>query len=108
MSGSSGPDRPGPGPGGGGDDCSRLRLVRQIEAPIPGVADALSPGDILAVELRTGSVDIVVLVDASGQDAGSIIATGRLLECLRQGAPFEAGVMTVRGGAIQVEVRAPA
>ncbi|HWH30499.1 MAG TPA: hypothetical protein VNU26_16365 [Mycobacteriales bacterium] len=63
---------------------------------------------MLAVDLRAGTVDIVVLVDASGRDAGSVIATGRLLDCLRQGAPFEAAVLTVRGGAIQVEVRAPA
>jgi hypothetical protein len=104
MSGSSGPDRPGPG-GGGGDDCARLRLTRQIEAPVPCVADALSTGDVLGVELRTGAVDIVVLVDGSGDDAGSIIATGRLLDCLRQGAQFQADVLSVRGGAIQVEVR---
>ncbi|MCF6506869.1 hypothetical protein E9549_05540 [Blastococcus sp. MG754426] len=109
MSGSSGPDlTPGSGAGDGGGDCLDLRLSRWLEGPVPGVADHLPVGDVLTVQLQDGSPVIVALITAGGQIAGSVVPTGRLLTCLRQGVPFLAHVRSAVGGAIQVEIRAAA
>jgi hypothetical protein len=107
MSGSDAPAGPGAGGGGGGvDACAGLRLIRNIEAPVPGVADQLTPGDTLEILLREGPPDLVVAVDSQGRDAGGITPTLQLINCLRQGVAYQAGVLTVHGGAVQVEVRA--
>lgn len=107
MSGSDAPAGPGAGGGGGGvDACASLRLIRNIEAPVPGVADQLAPGDTLEILLREGPPDLVVAVDNQGRDAGGISPTIQLINCLRQGVAYRAGVLTVHGGAVQVEVRA--
>lgn len=109
MSGSSGPSlTTGGGAGDGADDCLDLRLTRWLEGPVPGVADHLAVGDVLILQLQDGSPVIVALVTSGGQIAGSIVPTGRLLNCLRQGVPFLAEVRGAAGGAIQVEIRAAA
>lgn len=103
---------------GGGDDsgsyvapsganaCESVRLVRNIESPIPAVIDTLARGDVLDVVLREGSPALVVAVTQTGEDAGGILPTGQLIECLRQGFTFEAEVTSRVGGAVNVEVRA--
>ena len=107
MSGSDAPVGPGAGGAGGGvDACADLRLIRNIEAPVPGVADQLVPGETLEILLREGPPDLVVAVDNHGRDAGGISPTLQLITCLRQGVAFQATVLTVHGGAVQVEVRA--
>jgi hypothetical protein len=106
MSGSDGPVASPTDGGGGLDPCASLRLTRNIEAPVPGVADQLQPGDTLTVLLRQGPPDLVVTVDNQDREAGGISPTTRLLDCLRQGVPFQATVLTIHGGAIQVEVQA--
>jgi hypothetical protein len=60
----------------------------------------------LDLDLRDGPPRTVVLVDQTGRDAGAIVATGRLIECLQDGVRFVAIVTQVRGGAIWLEVRA--
>ena len=103
---------------GGGDDsggyvapsgaspCESVRLVRNIESPIAGVIDTLRIGDRLDVVLREGTPALVVAVTQSGDDAGGILPTGQLIECLRQGFTFQAEVKGRNGGAVNVEVRA--
>lgn len=109
MSGSSGPDlTTGSGAAEGGGDCLDLRLSRWLEGPVPGVADQLTVGDVLTVQLQDGSPVIVALVTAGGQIAGSVVPTGRLLACLRQGVLFLGHVRGAAGGAVQVEIRAAA
>ena len=103
MSGSSGPSVGG---FAGEDPCSALRLDRALEAPVPGIADALLVGEILSVELREGPPPVVALLSAGGELAGSVVPTVRFLECLRQAVLFEAEVRSASGGAVQVEVRA--
>jgi hypothetical protein len=106
MSGSDAPVASPTGGGGDLDPCVSLRLTRNLGAPVPGVADQLAPGDTLVVLLRQGPPDLVVAVDHLGREAGGISPTARLLDCLRQGVPFQADVLTVHGGAIQVLVQA--
>ena len=66
----------------------------------------LVAGDLLQVVLRDEQPPLVVAVDQAGQDAGGIVPTGQLIDCLRQGFRFEAEVTSRSGGAIQIEVRA--
>jgi hypothetical protein len=106
MSGSDAPVGPGAGGGSGVDACADLRLIRNIEAPVLGVADQLLPGDTLQILLREGPPDLVVAVDNQDRDAGGITPTLQLIACLRQGVAFQATVLTIHGGAVQVEVRA--
>jgi hypothetical protein len=73
---------------------------------VPGVADDLSIGDLLQVVLRDEQPPLVVAVEQTGREAGGILPTGRLIECLRQGFRFEAEVTRRIGGAVQLEVRA--
>lgn len=94
------------GTGGRDEPCQALRLDRALEAPVPVVVAALTPGDVLAVDLIEGPPTVVVLTDSAGQTAGSVIPTAQLIECLRQGVQFEAEVVSASGGAVRVEVRA--
>jgi hypothetical protein len=109
MSGSDAPTYAGAGPGGSKDDpCSSLILSRPLEGPVPGVADALAVGAILTLQLRQGPPKIVAAVTADGLDAGSILPTQRLLDCLEQGVAFEAHVDLADGGLVQTTIRAAA
>jgi hypothetical protein len=86
--------------------CENLRLDRYLEGPVPGVADALNVGDLLSVLLRDEQPALVVGIDEAGQEAGGIVPTGQLIDCLRRGFRFEAEVKSRDGGAVQIEVRA--
>jgi hypothetical protein len=104
----SGGDARGPAGGGGSGDepCRGLRQEKNLESPVPGVAELLKVDDELDLDLRDGPPRTVVLVDRAGRDAGAIVATGRLIECLQDGVRFVASVTQIRGGAIWLEVRA--
>ena len=107
MSGSDSPVSASGGSGGSaGEPCQGLRLERNLVGPVPGVADALRVGDRLDLALHDGPPVVVVVVDEQQRQAGAIIPTGRLLECLQQGVQFLAVVKNVRGGAIWLEVQA--
>ena len=107
MSGQSGDTGAAYGPGGGEQDCAALRLDRPLEAPVPAVVAAMTVGSILSVALQPGPPPVVALHDASGALAGSVVATVRLLECLRQGVRFEAEVTRLGGGgSVRLEIRA--
>ena len=107
MSGSdSGGGAGAPSGGWSGTGCEDLRLDRNLEAPVLGVADQLSIGDLLTVVLRDEDPPLVIATNSDGQEAGGILPTGQLIECLRQGVRFEAEVRGRTGGAVRVEVRA--
>jgi 2-methylaconitate cis-trans-isomerase PrpF len=104
MSGSDSSGGPSAGPSS--SPCEKLRLVRNLEAPVHGVADGLKTGDLLNVVLHEGPPVLVVATDASGNEAGGLLPIGQLIDCLKQGFPFVAEVTGTNGGAIQVLVRA--
>lgn len=91
--------------GSGSADCTSLRLDKALEAPVPSVVATLTVGDVLAVALQPGPPPVVALSAPAGL-AGSVVPTNRLLDCLRQGVPFEAEVTFANAGAVRVEVRA--
>lgn len=107
MSGSSRSSFGGPSPGGSIEDpCSSLHLIRILEAPDPLVVRTLSVDEVLDVELDEGPPPVVKVLKEY-RVAGSVVPTARLLECLRQEETFEALVLSVTGGAVRLEVRAP-
>ena len=109
MSGSDSGGAPGASPGGWpASPCEDLRLDRNLEAPVLGVADGLAAGDQLEVVLREGQPPLVVALDPAGREAGGILPTGQLIECLRRGFRFQADVTGRTGGAVQLVVRAAA
>lgn len=107
MSGGGG----GGGPGGGFQPdpaptpCDQLRFTTSIASPQPAAAN-LSIGDVLQLQLRSGTARSIDVVDQSGAVVGSIISRiADLLRCIQQGVDFEAEVLSTNGGDIRVEVR---
>jgi len=77
-----------------------------IEAPVLGVADLLTGGAGLDLEVRSGDLEIVVLITKDRELAGSLVPTARLLQCLRDGVRFVATVTHTDDGRIDLEVTA--
>jgi hypothetical protein len=97
------------GGGGVGEDvisCSDLRFHTSLNSPVPEVVETLKPKDVLTLERRK-SDGPVLAVNRKKQIAGSI-AGGlllRLIKCMESGYDYEAVVMKVTGGNVEVEVR---
>lgn len=94
------------GSGGAGEPCEKLHLTRFLESPVESVVTALNVGDVLAVVLRGESPPLVVAVTASGEEAGGILPTGQLIECLQRGFAFAARVTRINDAAVELDVRA--
>jgi hypothetical protein len=83
-------------------------LNRALEAPVEGVVNLLTVGDLLRAVLSEGPPEVVAIVSDAGSIAGSVVPTSRLVECLKQGVEFVVRVVTIDGGAIMLEIRAVA
>lgn len=94
------------GVGGAGEPCEQVRLTRFLESPQDSVLETLSVGDALAVVLRGESPPLVVALTTSGEEAGGILPTGQLIECLQRGIAFEARVTRINNAAVELDVRA--
>ena len=92
---------------GGEDDPCAITESTVLNSPVPNVIAGLQVGHILSVELETHPRDRVVVKRPSGQVAGAITSTRLvdIIECLRQGTQYEAVVLSVRGGRVDIEIR---
>jgi len=84
-----------------------VQLRTHLSSPKPAVIKTLQKNDQLTVELQNhGGRSVVVAKTAKGQEAGSITGSGlaKLIECLHQGHPFKAVVISVEGGGCLVNV----
>jgi hypothetical protein len=102
MSG-TGPPSPTPNPP---PSCNKVRSA-PLNSPQPGVADKLSVNDRLYVYLDKSSGRAILQVrDRTGRVAGSLTFLGHLalIECIEQGYSYEAVVMVISGGAIQLRI----
>lgn len=88
------------------EPCEKLHLTRFLESPIDAAVATLNVGDVLSVVLRDDSPPLVLAVTAGGDEAGGILPTGQLIECLRRGVPFAARVIRMNDGAVELDVRA--
>lgn len=119
MSGSGGGNDSGGGgqfPGAGNpmgqggtnttDECGNLSARTTLNSPQAAVIGRLKVGDVLIVRLRIGGPEIVVAL-FEGQEVGSITFTQliTLIACLKQGFPYVADVLAIKGGGCEVMVR---
>lgn len=99
------------GPGGGFDPsprstpCDQLKFKTSVASPQPA-AEEVNVGDVLTVVLESGPPVVLHLIDHNGNRVGSLITRiADLLRCIQDGFSYEAEVLEVNGGDIQVEVR---
>src|SRR5207249_1268008 len=91
-----------------GFDCSSLVERTYLNPPIPAVASALKVGDILDVELQTGSAAPALVANtSSGATAGSLTPARlpQIIDCIQRGFSYVATVQQINGGQIKVEIR---
>lgn len=104
------PSKPGTGIGGGGgggnDPCDIVEIA-PLNSPQAPVVNTLSVGDILDIALNLSGPNPVVEVIASGnRRAGALTYRNhvRLINCINSGRSYQAVVMSIRGGSVEVRV----
>lgn len=89
------------------DSCNEIDFTTSMASPTPQIVSLLKEGDILQVALREEKNRTFVAVLYKGDIAGSIIErVGKLASCIREGYVFEAEVRSVRGGKVEINIRA--
>lgn len=99
------------GSGGGGGDgaadpCDIAEIV-PLNSPQPPVVSTLTLGQVLNVILsRTGPNPVLEVVTAGGAKAGALTHRNhvRLINCIDEGRAYQAVVVTLRGGSVEVRV----
>lgn len=92
------------GAGGGTDSCV-LRFNTVLASPVPAEVAALSLGDVLVV-LVQDAPPAVTACRPDGTIVGGITQEVlRLRTCIQKGHTYEAMVLSISGGAVQVQVQ---
>lgn len=105
------PSKAGSGAGGGGgeggpDPCDIVEIV-PLNSPQSAVIATLNVGDVLAVNLnRSGPNPVLEVLAPGGQRAGALTHRNhvRIISCIDAGRSYQAVVMSIRGGSIEVRV----
>ena len=89
----------------GADKCAITERT-VLASPVPAVIANLKVGDILTVDLETTPRTRVV-VKQLGQTAGALTSARLvdIIECLRNSFSYEAEVLSINGGKIEIEIR---
>jgi len=105
----SGPGSDSDGGGGGIEDdvsCDALHFRTSLNSPDPTVVGTLAKGDVLKLEQRNVNGPLLAVTNASkiaGSVAGVLLIN--LLRCMGAGHKYNATVLNVTGGNIEVEIR---
>lgn len=102
------PSKTGSGGGGAGgpDPCEIVEIV-PLNSPQAAVIATLSVGDVLAVNLnRAGSYPVLEVLASGGRRAGALTHRNhvRIIGCIDAGRTYQAVVMNIRGGSVEVRV----
>lgn len=102
------PSKTGSGGGGAGgpDPCEIVEIV-PLNSPQAAVIATLSVGDMLAVNLnRSGSYPVLEVLASGGRRAGALTHRNhvRIIGCIDAGRTYQAVVMNIRGGSVEVRV----
>ena len=95
------------GRGGGGTDKCAITERTILNSPVPTVVATLQVGDILLVELETHPRKRVVAKTNANLVAGAITSVNLvdIIECIQSGSVYEAEVLSITGGRIDIEIR---
>lgn len=97
------------GGGGSGGDSDKCAIYEStvLASPVASVITTLSGGDILILELETAPRNRVVAKNDTGLVAGAItsIRLVDMIECIQAGFSYQAQVMSISGGRVEVEIR---
>jgi hypothetical protein len=101
LSGSSPTPTPTPTP-----SCTSIRTA-PLNSPQPAVVAGLKLNDRLYVHLDKSTARAILQVrDLTGAVAGSLTFLGHLalIDCIEQGYSYEAVVLSISGGAVQLRI----
>lgn len=86
--------------------CDDLSFATQLASPQAAVLATLASGQVLQVALVTINATQVLVVQANGQTAGSLVGSNasRLRECILKGHRYKAKVTSVKGGQVSLTV----
>lgn len=91
------------GAGGGAESCI-LRFDTVLASPVPAEVGALSIGDILVIRVQDAP-PAVTACQPDGRIVGGITQEAvRLRTCIQQGHTYKARILSISGGAVQVQV----
>jgi hypothetical protein len=95
------------GDSGGGTDKCAIYEKAVLASPVADVVAKLQVGEQLSVGLETAPRNRVVVRTASGEVVGAITSMRLvdMIECMNDGFSYEAGVLSVSGGRVEVEIR---
>ncbi len=99
MSGSSGF---GGGASGPEVSCDRLVINTMLASPRPGMVGSLYPGQILDVELFSGTVVVQQGKELVGGLASPLVQ--RLKTCIEEGTKYQARVMSKNNALVRLQV----
>ena len=97
--------------GGGepaGDDACSITDRVTLNSPVKAVISTLSVGDVLDVVLVTiSTVQRLEAQVSAGATAGTITSSHlvQIIRCIKAGYSYEAEVLSISGGRVDVEVR---
>lgn len=105
------PSNPSSGRGGGGgggdpDPCDIVEIV-PLNSPQPSVIATLTLGDVLIVNLnRSGPSPVLEILASGGRRAGALTHRNhvRIIGCIDAGRAYQAVVVNIRGGSVEVRV----
>ena len=102
------PSKTGSGGGGEGgpDPCDIVEIV-PLNSPQSVVIATLNVGDVLTVNLnRAGPNPVLEVVASGGRRAGALTHRNhvRIIGCINAGRTYQAVVMNITGGSVEVRV----
>ena len=97
---------PGVGAASGDEKCAIVERT-VLNSPDPTVVASLNVSDILQVELETQPRSRLVAKTATGSTAGAITSTSivDIIECIQGGSAYEAEVLAINTGKVEIEIR---
>jgi hypothetical protein len=93
------------GASGQSTDCTRFMAPVLLDSPKPAVIAMLRVGDILELEFGGQRQVVIEARTRNGQVAGAVTGLPKLRRCMQEGYRYIAEVMSVKGGACNVQIR---
>lgn len=99
--------RPSVPPGAVGEDDCEISEFTILNSPNPEVVNSLTENQILSIELEGQNPQRLLAKTETGGTAGAITskAMPTIVECIQSGYNYQAVVLAVHGGRVEVMVR---